>query len=158
MNYLKYCMNWMLKFKHLKDYNYKKNYLIYSNIFFFIFAFLIFRNKKNFNNNQIKHSISILFILTMGVISTKYHNCQCHNDSNELVGKWQSIDVYTALGLNVILLTLYYKNININIFLWWVLTMFIFISTTIDNDVYVIFHSLWHFMTSVYMYLLIIND
>ena len=158
MNYAKYCMIWMLKFKNLKDYNYKKNYLIYSNIFFFLSAFFIFMNKKNFYEKKIKHSISIFFILTTGIISTKYHNCQCHNDSNELVKNWQSIDVYTAIGLNVILLTLYYKNININIFLWWVLTMFIFISSTVDTDVYVIFHSLWHFMASVYMYLLIIND
>ena len=76
----------------------------------FYSCFLKLKYCKNF-----KDMISIILIFIMGIVSTIYHYNQCHSEKKTLVQKWISLDVSLAIFTCIIILPLYYKNINLKI-------------------------------------------
>ena len=152
-------LNWLQSTPYLYNYNNFKNILIYSNIIFILICLLVIKYKKNYNKNYTKYSLSLLLVFIMGIISAKYHHCQCYNTFNGFK-KWFKIDVLFAFIISLICITCYYKNINKKIIYLIILLIILFSYSPDKNklNIYIITHSLWHILVSIIFFLLIIND
>ena len=160
MKYLLNIFNWLTNTPDLKDYNNNfKNTLIYSNIIFILVSFCIIKYKKNYNDHKIKYSLSLILIIVMGFISSKYHHCQCHGSSKDLK-YWVKNDVICACLLTLICLIFYIKNINLEIVILILITIYLYTFPVDINkiNIYILTHSLWHILIGVIFLLLIIYD
>ena len=100
--------------------------------------------------------ISIILIF-INIVSTIYHYNQCHSEKKTLVQKWISLDVSLAIFTCIIILPLYYKNINLKICILILICLILFF-IPYTNNIYVYSHSLWHIMVGLTLYFLIINN
>lgn len=156
INFVSKCIDWFFNLKHLyKEDNNLKNLLIYTNFIFFIVVFSLIKVR---NNNNLKHYITYFLIIIMGLVSSKYHHCQCHSSSYKKANNWQNIDVLMAISLSIIGMSIYSKNINIKSFISILITLSLFVFPSKNNNMYIIFHSIWHIMVGLVIYLLIIDD
>ena len=154
--------NWLQAGPYLYSHNNYKNILIYSNIAFIIIALLVIKYKKNYSEHNIKYTLSLLFLIIMGFISAKYHQCQCH-DSHTEFKKWIQIDILFSILLGFTFLIFYFKNINSQIILLFAITIILWlykpdVKNNKSRNIYIITHSLWHILSSVMFFLLIIRD
>lgn len=159
MNIISRNIDWVLSIKNLYNYKYTKISLLYTNIIFIIVIFVILNYKNNINKNRTKYYTSLLLLFLMSVFSYKYHDCQCYSNKKNKILKWQKADILLSIILAITFFTLYFKNINLSIIILSSISLFLFVSPPANNDnIYIIFHSLWHILVGVICYLLIIND
>jgi hypothetical protein len=151
---------WLFTFTiYSKSDNKLKHLLIYSNIIFFIVSLMIIQNKNDFHKKKYKHIITLIGVLSIGIISTLFHHCQCNEVSNEKILFFHKLDINFAIFLSSIILVLYFKNINRTILVLIFITLLLFTHPYYKtHNIYFVTHSLWHIMVGVVLYLLVIND
>jgi hypothetical protein len=162
MNVIFNFFNWLQSGPYLYNHGNFKNILVYSNIIFIIMALLVIKYKNNYSEHYIKYTFSLSLLIIMGFISAKFHHCQC-KDSQDKFKKWCKIDVLSATTLGIIFFIVYFKNINRHIILLFIITTILFIYSPNRNsingiDTYIVTHSLWHILSSLIFFLLIVRD
>ena len=127
--------------------------LILSNIIYFVLGIILLIQKdKCHKHNYLKYFYGIGYIL-IGIISTIYHNYE-HDHLLMLdrivaticiffiiITKYKNICIYKLFSLIILIILFIYSNIC------WIFNQF---------EIYDMCHSLWHIMSAIFIYIIII--
>jgi hypothetical protein len=132
-------------------FNYKNNIkivLIISNIIFLLYSIILLKQKKSF---------SIIFFIIF-LISSLFHYHQCYSNN---CTKYQIIDILVSISMAIfafIYVFLFNKKKlkNKNIYIYNIILCLICFNIYNNQINYIIFHSLWHILSAILLYELLI--
>ena len=136
------------KLLHLHDHKCCfKSLLILSNLIYIIILLLLIRlDIKN------KWYLVILFV-SIFTISSIYHYYQCYNSNYNYYTTLKCCDIIFILFFIIVTFALYKIKMNLKIILLLIISLIIWNKQN-DKNLYVYYHSLWHILSGLTVFLI----